>query len=136
MNVSELPLELINEILKRLDAISLAKSRQVCRSWRALHFQPKYKLVWKSACFRDIDRDVLIELTGNGIVFGGQDTSTLHITGNFDWEAIYREWYRCRHVGKWPSMRTELRGHKGDKMFNFTCRGGGGGVTGSTSLIF
>ena len=68
MNLSELPWELIDEILKRLDAISLAKSRQVCRSWRSLHSQPKYKLLWRRSCLRDIPGDVLIELTGSGYI--------------------------------------------------------------------
>ena len=125
MNVSELPLELIDEILKRLDAISLAKSRQVCRSWRALHSQPKYRDVWKCACFRDIGRDVLIEVTGNRTVFGEQDPSTdkeaQQKVDIIDWEAVYRAWYRSRHVGKWPSMISELKGHRGENMFYFLC---------------
>lgn len=111
-NVSELPLELIDEILKHLDAISFAKSRQVCRSWRALHKQPKYALVWRVACIRDIGRNVLIELTGNRAVLEDQSPDACSTT---DWEAIYREWYRSRHVGKWPFMITELKGHSGEK---------------------
>ena len=116
MKVSELPLELIDEILKRLDAVSLAKSRQVCRLWRSLHSQPKYKLVWRSACYRDIGGDVLIELTkGIAAVFGDKAPSTLSSTDSIDWEAIYKEWYRSRHIGKWPSMVTELEGHRGER---------------------
>ena len=118
MNVSELPLELIDEILKRLDAISLAKSRQVCRSWRTLHSQPKYKLVWRSACYRDIGVDVLIELTnGTTAVVRDQAPGTLRSTDTIDWEAIYQEWYRSRYIGKWPSMVTELEGHRGEMDF-------------------
>ena len=119
MNLSELPLELIDEILKRLDAISLAKSRQVCRSWRSLHSQPKYKLLWREACFRDIAKDVLTELTANGYIDEKpgrlRDTSE-DIQGensSIDWRAIYQKWFRSRHIGKWPSMKTELKGHRG-----------------------
>ncbi|KAL9957673.1 hypothetical protein ACROYT_G034597 [Oculina patagonica] len=122
MNFTELPLELVDEILKHLDAISLAKSRQVCRSWRALHFQPRYKLLWKQACFRDIDEDVLTELTGNVYIVaaeedpGGLSGTTKNIQGennDINWEAIYQKWFRSRHIGRWPSMVTELKGHRG-----------------------
>ena len=122
MNFTDLPLELVDEILKRLDAISLAKSRQVCRSWRALHSQSHYKLLWKLACFRDIDADVLIELTGNRFVAAAEedpgsssDTSENNQGQNnvISWEAIYKKWFRCRHIGRWPSMITELKGHRG-----------------------
>ena len=124
MNVCQLPLELIDQILKRLDAISFVKSRQVCRSWRALHFQPEYKLVWRRACFRDIGGDILIELTGNSNIFGNEDGSkssgdkkdAQREIESFDWEGIYREWYRSRHIGNWPCMTTELKGHRGEKM--------------------
>lgn len=119
MNLSELPLELIDEILKHLDAISLAKSRQVCCSWRSLHLQPKYKLLWRRACFRDIPGDVLIELTGSGFIYetaGSISDSAENFqveNTSIDWKAIYRKWYRSRHIGKWPSMVTELKGHRG-----------------------
>jgi len=119
MNLSELPLELIDEILKHLDAISLAKSRQVCRSWRSLHLQPKYKLLWRRACFRDIPGDVLIELTGSGFIdetAGSISDSAENFqveNTSIDWKAVYRKWYRSRHIGKWPSMVTELKGHRG-----------------------
>ena len=121
MNSSELPLEVIDEILKRLDAISLAKSRQVCRSWRDLHSQPQYKLLWKRACFRDIDKDVLTELTGYRYIAADDDSGGLSGTSKniqganngINWEAIYKKWFRGRHIGRWPSMVTELKGHKG-----------------------
>ena len=116
MNLSELPLELIDEILKRLDAISLAKSRQVCRSWRSLHSQPKYKLLWRQACFRDIPGDVLIELTGIDETPGRLRDTRENIHGensSTDWRAVYQKWFRSRHIGKWPSMKTELEGHRG-----------------------
>lgn len=128
MNISELPLELIDEILKRLDAISLAKSRQVCRSWRALHSQPRYKLLWKQACFRDIDKDVLTELTGSRYIAsaeedpGGLSGTSDNIQGennDINWEAIYQKWFRSRHIGRWPSMITELKGHRGVQEFYF-----------------
>lgn len=101
----KLPLELIDEILKHLDAISLARSRLVCRSWRDLHSQRKYNLVWRTACFRDIGEDVLIELMGSN--------ADLSASSDMDWEDLYKEWYRSRHIGKWPSVITELRGHTG-----------------------
>lgn len=106
INLSELPLELVDQILKHLDAISLAKSRQVCRSWRALLSQQKYNLFWRSACFRDIGKDVLIELRG--------DCADSAFSSNvIVWEDVYKEWYRSRHIGKWPFVVTELKGHKG-----------------------
>ncbi|KAJ7340122.1 SCF ubiquitin ligase complex subunit cdc4 [Desmophyllum pertusum] len=122
MNLSALPLELIDEILKRLDAISLAKSRQVCRSWRELHSQPRYKLLWRRACFRDITEDVLSELTGKRTsIVTHEDPDGLSGTSEIirrendstDWKAVYQKWFRSRHIGKWPSMITELRGHAG-----------------------
>lgn len=122
MNLSALPLELIDEILKRLDAISLAKSRQVCRSWRELHSQPRYKLLWRRACFRDIAEDVLSELTGQRTsIVTHEDPDGLSGTSEIiqrendstDWKAVYQTWFRSRHIGKWPSMITELRGHAG-----------------------
>ena len=110
INLSELPLELVDQILKHLDAISLAKSRQVCRSWRALLSQQKYNLFWRSACFRDIGKDVLIELRG--------DCADSAFSSNvIVWEDVYKEWYRSRHIGKWPFVVTELKGHKGEKCF-------------------
>lgn len=125
MNLSELPLELIDEILKRLDAISLAKSRQVCRSWLSLHLHPKYKLLWRQACFRDIPGDVLIELTGNRHTDetpGGSSATSENIQGeniSINWQAIYQKWFRSRHIGKWPSMITELRGHRGMQISSY-----------------
>lgn len=119
MNLTELPLELIDEILKRLDATSLAKSRQVCRSWLSLHSQPKYKLLWRRACFRDIPGDVLIELTGSGYIDetpGRLSDSAENIqveNSSIDWKAIYQKWFRSRHIRKWPSMITGLKGHRG-----------------------
>ncbi|KAK2554270.1 F-box/WD repeat-containing protein 7 [Acropora cervicornis] len=105
MDNPKLPLELIDEILKHLDAISLARSRQVCRSWRDLHSQRKYNLVWRNACFREIGEDVLIELRGSN--------ADLSASSDMDWEDLYKEWYRSRHIGEWPSVITELRGHTG-----------------------
>lgn len=122
MNFTDLPLELVDEILKRLDAISLAKSRQVCRSWRALHSLSHYKLLWKQACFRDIDGDVLTELTGNRYVAiaeedpgssSGTSENNQGENNAISWEAIYKKWFRCRHIVRWPSMITELKGHRG-----------------------
>ena len=119
MNLAELPLELIDEILKRLDAISQAKSRQVCRSWRSLHSQPKYKLLWRQACSRDIPGDVLIELSGYRDIDetpGRLRNTSENIHGeniSIDWKAVYQKWFRSRHIGKWPSMKTELKGHRG-----------------------
>lgn len=121
MNCSELPLELIDEILKHLDAISLAKSRQVCRTWLALHAQPKYKQLWKQACVRDIGYDVLTEITGDNQMFSDDNLGHSGATGkeggqkncNIDWKAIYQRWFRSRHIGKWPCMITELEGHSG-----------------------
>ena len=121
MNLSELPLELIDEILKHLDAISLARSRQVCRAWRVLHLQPQYKQLWRQACLRDAGRDCLIELTGDGRIFTDDDLGRSSApsedgqqeNSNIDWKAIYQRWFRSRHIGKWPSMTTELKGHSG-----------------------
>ena len=134
MNCSDLPLELIDEILKHLDAISLAKSRQVCRTWLALHAQPKYKLLWRQACVRDIGYDVLTEITGDNQIFSDDNLGHSGATGkdggqkncNIDWKAIYQRWFRSRHIGKWPCMITELEGHSGKtdfpgSIFSFIC---------------
>lgn len=121
MNISQLPLELIDEILKHLDSISLVKSREVCRSWRALHFQRKYNLVWRCFCLRDIDRDILIEITGKRAIFGCEDPDSSNkskkhasLIDGVDWTAVYREWFRSRHIGKWPSMSCEFNCHRGE----------------------
>ena len=121
MNISQLPLELIDEILKHLDSISLVKSREVCRSWRALHFQRKYNLVWRCLCLRDIDRDILIEITGKRAIFGCEDPDSSNkskkhasLIDGVDWAAVYREWFRSRHIGKWPSMSCEFNCHRGE----------------------
>ena len=121
MNISQLPLELIDEILKHLDSISLVKSREVCRSWRALHFQRKYNLVWRCLCLRDIDRDILIEKTGKRVIFGCEDPDSSNksekhasLIDGVDWAVVYREWFRSRHIGKWPSMACEFHCHRGE----------------------
>lgn len=121
MNFSQLPLELIDEILKHLDAISLAKSRQVCRTWLALHAQPKYKQLWRQACVHDVGYDVLVEITGDRTIFSDNHLGHSSAAGeegyqktyNIDWKAIYQRWFRSRHIGKWPCMITELEGHSG-----------------------
>lgn len=121
MNFSQLPLELIDEILKHLDAISLAKSRQVCRTWLALHAQPKYKQLWRQACVHDIRYDILVEITGDRTIFSDNHLGHSSAAGekgyqknyNIDWKAIYQRWFRSRHIGKWPCMITELEGHSG-----------------------
>ena len=125
MNLSELPLELIDQILKHLDAISLAKSRQVCRSWWSLHSQPKYKLLWRQACYRDIPGDVLIELSENRCIeetlgrLRGTSGNTQDENSSIHWRAIYQKWFRSRHIGKWPSMKTELKGHRGAQILSY-----------------
>ena len=125
MNLSELPLELIDEILKHLDAISLAKSRQVCRSWWSLHSQPKYKLLWRQACHREIPGDVLIELAENRCIeetpgrLSGTSENIQEQNSGIHWRAIYQKWFRSRHIGKWPSMKTELKGHRGVQILSY-----------------
>ena len=117
MRLSEVPVKLIVEILKHLDTISLARSRKVCRAWRALHEQPQYKQLWRQACLRDIGRDCLIELTGDRRIFTDNDLgrssapSNQSQQENIDWKAIYQRWFRSCHIGKWPCMTTELKGH-------------------------
>lgn len=125
MNLSELPLELIDEILKHLDAISLAKSRQVCRSWWSLHSQPKYKLLWRQACHREIPGDVLNELAENRCIeetpgrLSGANENIQEQNSSIHWRAIYQKWFRSRHIGKWPSMKTELKGHRGVQILSY-----------------
>ena len=120
MDLSELPPELIDKILRHLDAISLAKSRQVCRLWRSLHNNPKFKVLWKRACIEDIPQDVLTELTrGRKHHFFAEYSNEVNKSvekeeSDIDWKDVYQEWYRSRHIGKWPCLINELIGHKGN----------------------
>ena len=92
-----MPLKLIYEILKHLDAISLSRSRQVYRAWRALHLQPQYKQLWRQACLRDIGLDGVIELTGDRRIFTDNDLGRSSApsgdaqqeNNNINWKAIY-----------------------------------------------
>ncbi|XP_032240312.2 probable E3 ubiquitin ligase complex SCF subunit scon-2 isoform X2 [Nematostella vectensis] len=120
-----LPLELIDSVFWWLDGVSLAKSRKVCRQWRELHQQPNYKSLWKEICFKEIDKDIIRELTGccnSHSVYELRSQITQKdklkndvdaLNYEVDWELVYKQWYRSRHIGKWPSLTTELKGHNG-----------------------
>ena len=127
MVILNLPPELLDEIFKYLDALSLAKSRQVCRTWRDLHEQGKYSIFWMRACFKDIPKDILEELTGSNDLFyntcekcqgnrNGKDWSSVRegaVLSDISWKGVYQEWFRSRHIRRWPCLLHELRGHRG-----------------------
>ena len=138
MEIADLPLEIQDKIISHLDAVSLAKSRQVCRSWRNLHDQAKYRVLWQRACLRDISQDTLLELLGcdrgffaalvkressiyrcakdvyntypvGGVVGGASSTEQLS-DGQVDWAEVYKKWYRSRKVSDWPHSVVSLHG--------------------------
>ena len=127
MKIVDLPVEIQDVVLSQLDAVSLEKSRQVCRTWYKLHEQVKYGMLWQRACLRDIPRDVLLELLGcNAILFDAitqtkrndcgvlnrdkkQTNYSVQSVGDFvlrrlKWKDLYKERYRSRKVGHWQHI--------------------------------
>lgn len=126
MNIGDLPVEVQDIILSHLDAVSLEKSRQVCRTWRKLHEQTKYAVFWKKACAQDIPRDILVELVGcnsrlidalkeknpDGFKFDGGEKPTkisVEPAPNVNWKNLYKDWYRSRKVGEWPQSSISIQ---------------------------
>jgi hypothetical protein len=109
--MNELPFELVDKVFGFLDGLSLAKSKQVCCRWRDLHIEHNYDLLWRKACLTEIPIDVLIEIPGYSKKEFLEHLEQNDTKLSMNWKEVYKEWYRSRFIGKWPTMCQELKGH-------------------------
>lgn len=123
--MDDLPYEITDKILSYLDGISLARSACVCRTWRSLHQQKHYNLLWRDVCLKEFSLEALADITGYTLSnfecsndqqlacdFRGKTDDNLS-NSTLNWKEVYKECYRSWFIGKWPSLGTELKGHSG-----------------------
>ncbi|CAM1154448.1 Uncharacterised protein g11236 [Pycnogonum litorale] len=99
MTFSELPHELVVEILCFLDGRSLARSELVCKRWNELNRSKAFCDVWKQKCAHEIPQAILEEIL--------EKRGDIKY-GNICWKETFGTWYRTRHVKRWPYVKKTL----------------------------
>ncbi|CAH1791814.1 unnamed protein product [Owenia fusiformis] len=108
MQLFDLAVELLEEVFTQLDGVSLARVASVCMLWRNIMLTlPKRRGVWKTVCLREINLDVLIQITGIYKTSIHSATTSEVLSWEF-WRDVYRTWYCGVHITHWERLETVI----------------------------
>lgn len=112
MSFSEVPKEIQAFILSKLDGCSLVRAQRTCRLWyETIHKLERIFHIWLMCCLKEVDTDILIDITGIVQLAALQCKDAVSTLGQMPWHlwrAVYAEFHRAQYINLGTRKTLEL----------------------------